>query len=308
MSRRERTIKSVASGLQPKSYDLTSHARARAASRVRDPMKLRAEDAAGALAFAANDRIVDGEELAGTPLSVLLLRLKYADQFSKVLFARAHRILLDRYGGLATKKSETMEAVAFIALFEWAHDECSSCRGRRQGVAPPRPCPACPTYRRAEMELGREERDRQGRRLTNDAARIGPAPGCPKCKGRGRTFRADRKPRGSRCVTCRNTGRLELKRKVRFVMVSGHLGDLQETSGRRREGIDYQSFRVHWLPRYERFIEVLRATDRNLAEGVDLGLFASHNRGTPIQEEHLIEPDVSGFDTPQEPSGELPPE
>lgn len=306
--RREGTVKSIAGGLQPKSFDLTTLARARVANRVRPSRNVRAEDAAGALAFAANDRIVEGKETSGSPLAVLLLRLKYADQYSQALFKRAHRILLERHGGLATKKSETMSAVAFVALFEWVHDECPECRDRQPPAPRPVVCPACKGMRREEVELGREERDRQGKRLSNVALRVEPTPGCPKCGGRGSTFAKPRKPRGMKCAKCYNSGHLELKRKVRFVMVSGHLGDLQETSGRRRDGIDYQSFRVHWLPRYERFLEVLRATDYDMAAGVDLGIFASHNRGTPIQEEYLIEPDESGFDTPQEPSGELPPE
>src|SRR5260221_4015782 len=111
-------LKSSGGGSKRRGLDLTKSARAGVASVEREPVKMRGDDAAGALAFAATDRELEGEQTYGSPLAGLLLRLKYADQFSKPLFTRAHLILLDRHGGPTTQKNGTKGTYRLRARFK----------------------------------------------------------------------------------------------------------------------------------------------------------------------------------------------
>lgn len=134
---REARIKAVAGGLQPKGLDLTQFQR----HHGRRPTKLRAADADGVLGFAGADvaqkdaRGNTIETFYGDALATALLRLKYADQRSRESFTRAVEILVHRHGGLARKRSEMVRFCAIAAVFEWVHDACPKCRGRREAQA-----------------------------------------------------------------------------------------------------------------------------------------------------------------------------
>lgn len=295
LSRRERLIKGAAGALQPKSHDLTQYRRQSARERR---VRVRSEDAAGALAFAATDRVLKDEQTYGDPLASLLLRLKYAEQFSKTLFTQAHLILLDRYGGLATKKSLMMSAIAFMALFEWCHDECPrGCRGRRAGARDPLPCPVCkpttpkdeygydkPTARREVVEITRTD----GSRIEREIATSTPSSGCSKCNGTGVVPRPAPKSKGVKCSKCGNTGHMEWRHKARWAFVTRHFADLQREYGLEPITISYDSFRSHWLQRYYHFLDILEGVDRKIAAGIDFGVSPSDNRATsPLQEEDV---------------------
>lgn len=120
---RERVVKATAAALQPKSLDLTQF---RQRSIHERPLKLRAEDAAGALAYSAMDR----EDGPGDKLRPALLRLKYAQQRGTGIFGTAVKELLLRCDQPAPPHcAEIAYAVAVVALFEWLNDACPECRG-----------------------------------------------------------------------------------------------------------------------------------------------------------------------------------
>ena len=317
---RESILKSVASALQPESLDLTQFARARVASLEVPVRRIRADDAAGALAFAALDQFeIDGEAVAaneegavrlpGDPLLPLLLRLKYADQMSRDIFNRAHLLLVNRHGGLDRRESETLFAVAFVALFEWVNDSCPTCRGKRHGVKVSL-CTGCrPSPETCARSVSR--RDERG------AVDFSPAPGCPKCKGMGRIFQPPKAPRGLRCVSCHNTGRKNLLPRRRGQLVSEYLVDAQRARGEVPRGISTKSFHGHWAKVYHAFLDVLRSADRRLVEYVDLREKSAHHRGSVVaateEEEQDQRDDAPAVEesptaeTLQQPTGNLPP-
>lgn len=270
LSRRESKIVAIAGAVQAKSFDLTQYRQRSLAERR---LKVRGEDAAGALAFAAMDQYEgldglptgandpDATRLPGDPLTPLLLRLKYADQWAKDSFQRAQLILLHRYGGLSGAPSETLFAVAYAALAEWVHDPCPKCRGTSAGTQEPALCLQC-GQRRAEVGNGRWAIFGQ------------PGAGCPKCGGLGRIFKEPKARRGMQCVACSNSGRVILHPKRRWRMVSEYLVAAQRARGERPRSLDYKTFLGYWQIRYERFLSVLRAADRRLVAGLELGLTA----------------------------------
>jgi hypothetical protein len=137
VSRRENVLKATAGALQASSIDLTKLRR----QSTRDPrrLKVRGDDAAGALAFAALDRTEKGELLRGDRLGPILLRLKYAEQHSRDLFQTAHIVLVHRHGGIFRRRpSLTTFALGYVAIFEWVHDPCPKCRGRASGKPVPK--------------------------------------------------------------------------------------------------------------------------------------------------------------------------
>jgi hypothetical protein len=148
---RESVIKATAAALQPKALDLTQF---RQRSARDSTVKVKTDDAAGALAFAALDR----EDGPGDALRPILLRLKYADQRTKPIFIRALMLLLGRHGYDAQKPSDTLYALATVALFEWLNDACVKCRATsnsrpkaRRGIG--MRCLACQNSGRFRMNL-----------------------------------------------------------------------------------------------------------------------------------------------------------
>jgi hypothetical protein len=236
---REARVKVVAGALQPKGLDLTQFQR----HHGRRPVKLRAADADGVLGFAMADvtekdaKGNDGETFYGDALAVALLRLKYADQRSRDGFSRAVTLLVHRYGGLARKRSEMVRFCAIAAVFEWVHDACPKCRGRRRSTA----------------------RHPKGAQPQRDS--------------------------GMRCVSCRNTGRSSWKRKERWYYVNELVVSHQRERQQKITGIGLQVFLNHWMPGYEKFMDVLHRTDRTIAAGLDLGFHPSKIRPTSPSDE-----------------------
>lgn len=270
---RESILKAVAAALQPDSLDLTQFAKARAPSLERE-FRVRADEAAGALAYAALDQYLDaaGNAVAsndaagvlhpGDALAPLLLRLKYADQASRDLFARAHRLLMSRCG--ERQASDTLDAVGMVALFEWVNDSCPTCRGKRHGVKVSL-CTGC----RPSAETLRRSAFR-----TDDAgaAIFSPAPGCPKCKGMGRIFQESKAGKGMKCLSCHSTGRKNLIPKRRAAMVSEFLFGMRAKRGDKKPiGLHAQAFQTGgWGRIYYGFLDVLRSVDNAMVQHVDL--------------------------------------
>jgi hypothetical protein len=116
----ERRIKAVAGALGPKSHDLTQYRRR--SIREGRHLRVKSEDASGALAFSARE----------DALGAALLRFKYAEQRNKGAFTNALELLLRRHGWDAKHPSITLHACAVVTLFEWSHDQCPECRGPRK--------------------------------------------------------------------------------------------------------------------------------------------------------------------------------
>jgi hypothetical protein len=278
---RETKLKATASALQPDSLDLTQFAKARAAS-FEQEMHIRSTDAAGAMAFAAMDQFQDadgnvvapndpcGVRVKGDPLAVLLLRLKYADAWNREVFNQAHLILARRYGGLYRRRSETFHAVSLVALFEWIHDACTTCRGQRQGMKATR-CPVCPQPpKRQNDRAPYRAQEFQTANGVFEAASLAPNPGCPKCNGMGRIFEKPKRPKGMRCLSCHNTGRKNLTVKQRHKLVNEYLTDSQRARGLKAVELTLGTFADHWHARFYRVMDVLRQTDKRIVENLDL--------------------------------------
>lgn len=282
MTRRDSTIKAVAAALQPKSIDLTKHARARR----RDGESLNeftrtvsGEDAAGALGFAANDwenkdvnSPLFGDSGPGNPLAPVLLRLKYADDRSSSTFVRAQRLLFARYETDPRKRaSATLYAVVRAALFEWVHDQCQKCRGRKPGAPKASPCLACGQSRETVS-------DGEG---TREVILGQPTKECPRCFGLGRLFPRIKEAKGMKCNTCANSGRRSLPAKARWRLVSKYL----------EGGIDFRIFTNRWLKAYQKVVDALRAEDKRLAGSIDIQLSRLDNADTvPRPEKEDIAP------------------
>lgn len=276
---RDDKIKAASAGLQPKSLDLTDFAPARVASRVRSTLRVANDEAGYILGFAAGaiaDR--DGDMVAGDPLAVALLRLKYAGQLRIGNFETALALLLHRHGGLARPASDTLRAVAAAALVEWLNDRCPKCRGPREAALQPGRCSECAPaeqggrFFRTDGEPITALRDRQGEVIrTGTRASTAPRPGCPKCKGMGRIFREPETSRGMACVHCRNSGLVSWKSKQRWRMVSELIAEDRRARGLPVLGFGYDAFMEHWHRRYYGFIDVLRAADRRMGATIDLG-------------------------------------
>lgn len=291
----------IAGAVQAKSFDLTQYRQRSLAERR---VKVRAEDAAGALAFASMDQYkgLDGkptgvgaagaERLQGDRLAPLLLRLKYAAQPSKEAFQRAHLILLRRHGWLARRPSETMFAVAYAAILEWVHDACPECRVRSAGAQEPQPCEAC-----QPREVGRGPVRMWGRHAEVDTAKgprlavtSSPKPGCPKCWGFGSIPAKEKKSRGMACTKCGNSGRVKFEAKDRWRLVTDYLATAHAARGEPFKGLDYETFIHHWQRRYYRFMDALQAADRQIVANIDLAFRRGYSRGTeetPIEIEDV---------------------
>lgn len=306
MSRREAVLKATAGALNPKGLDLTKYRQRGARERA---ISVRADEAAGALAFAQLDRYEDaagravawddpsGVRMPGDSFPALLLRLKYADQLSRGLLRSAHVALVHHYGGLSVARSETLAAVGLVALSEWLFDRCPKCRPSTGGVKQPRPCLACGQRREGSVIVGQ------------------PTPGCRECRGLGRIFEAPQRPRGMLCVSCRNSGRVTFKPKRRWRMVSEYLVEQRRARNERPEGLAYDSFLSNWQERYWRFLDVLRATDQRIVAGLDFGFGHSHNRSIDSGREEKqqadslderAEGDCPTAHEPEHVAGELP--
>jgi hypothetical protein len=283
---RDSKIRALSRALHPKTQDLASM---RQRSIHEREVKLKPEDAAGMIAFAANDTLdADGMVMRGDPLPGLLLQLKYAQQRTPDRYKQAHAILVGRHGGLDRRRNRTVSAIGMAALVEWVNDLCPKCRGGKAGATQPRTC-AC---------LKREVEDRL----------CLPRPGCPQCGGLGRIFKKPERARGVRCLSCNSTGRHSLSVKRRWLAVSTLSRIAEEEVGRPAQSLTIDNFRGHWHPRYLRFIEVLNAIDKRVVDGLDFWYVASQNRGIDIEpqeeEDHIgpNEPAVgSGSPTVDEP-------
>lgn len=95
---------------------------------------------------------------------------------------------------------------------------------------------------------------------------------CPKCRFHGKSRK------GSRCPSCRNSGRISLTTARRWELVSDYIGDAQVKRGDRRRGLDPKIFKSRWSRRYLEMLEILRTTDRLMGAAIDLRLRASDNR------------------------------
>lgn len=309
----ERRIKAVAGALGPKNVDLTQFRRqAAGAGRA---LRLKGEDAAGALAFAALDRTdpETGEVARGDPLPGLLLRLKYANQFSKGPFGDALLILLRRHGGMRRRRSATLTAIASVALFEWVHDRCQKCRGARPGSSKPRPCPECGTLKETVAVMNPDTGEFHDEERIMDPARVrtaavggkdlsvsspGANPYCGKCKGLARIFATGPERRGGvRCTSCRGTGVLAFPTKHRWRLVNDYLRSLPRPLA---QPLSLDGFRETWATRYYRFLDILRAVDKRLVADIDLGLKPSDNRAT---DSGLEQEEQAPGDEPDEISG-----
>lgn len=282
MSRREAIIKGYAGALGPDTLDLTAFRQRSVRDRT---VKVKREDAAGALGFGASDWD-DGEDSGnGRTLSAMLLRLKYAEQRSHGLFTRAHRLIVDRGESDDKKRSELLYAIGLAAVFEWAHDHCVKCRGARPRADRMEPCTACgqgpnPKPDRTTVKGRLVELERNGKPMAKAAHRIDPEPGCPRCFGLSRIFKVAKPRLGMRCATCANSGRVTFSVKQRWELVTGHLKKAQKARGQKPEGIKFAFFAKRWLPKYKAMIDVLRETDKSIVEGLDDQLYSLHRRPT----------------------------
>jgi hypothetical protein len=290
---REAKIRATSAALQPKSLDLAA---LRQRSLRESQMRVRQDDAAGALGFA---------EARGDPLPGVLLRLKYAHQRTEEGYKRAQALLLHRHGGLARKPSLIMGAVAMAALLEWVHDECQRCRNRRQGVIQPRPCGDCKNGYFETIETRKGPRQRL---VTS------PRPGCVKCHGSGRVFDDAERSRGIRCVACSNSGRVTFVAKKRYRIVSELVGAAQRALDRPITGITWKTFSSTWHAKYARLVDILRTMDRHqVGENLDFGYVATENspiEPSPQEQDQLGEDEPAGcptVDEPATPKGPVPP-
>jgi hypothetical protein len=293
LSRREAVIKAVSGALGPDYLDLAQYQR----RSTRDPrqIKVRGDMAAAALAYASKDRVVtnkDGsiETIFGDPLAILLLRLKYAGEKDRQpVFEEAHAMLLERHMKWLREVSdlEVLYAVAIVALFEWLNDPCPVCRKvKRQRE--PRVC-SCVLSGELRLVGGRRVRGRresidrynsEGKRILGSAVASGPVPGCPSCHGIGRIFGVEKKSRGVWCVTCRNSGRAYLKHRQRVEMINDFIQGMGMQGIEVPDPLTERAFRDDWLPTYRLMVDAMRATDKEIAVGIDFGFQPSQNRRT----------------------------
>lgn len=310
MSRREAKVIAVAGALQAKSFDLTKYRQRSLAERR---LTLRPEVAAGMLAFGAmNVTDAHGDVRRGDPLPGLLLELKVASHVNLDRYTRALALLVHRHGGLM-KDADTVRAVAGGALFEWLNDQCSQCRGAREGSRQPRACRCTPLV--DQNSVGGRYYEVQSAKGPIQALTSRPEPGCPKCRGTGRVFSEAKERRGMLCAHCGNSGRIDFKARDRWLFVSDHLKQMQRAQGETPKGIKRDQFSQHWMRRYMRFLDVLREIERRLGTGLDMGWEA--NMIQPIepdpqeeQDREMVERGVSDSPTsqePEEPSDESPP-
>lgn len=269
---RESKLIATASALQPKSLDLTQFARARVADNTRR-MRVGSDEASAALAFATVDVIdKDGGTRKGDELPGMLLRLKYANQWGKALFQRAHLILLKRHGWDGKRDiSETLFAIAYAAIVEWVQDRCPKCRGARQGQRDPLVCLSCGLHKEMVDTV-------VNGRLTKRAVITGrPALGCPKCHGLGRIFEKDKKRgKGMRCVPCGNSGRRSFPVKQRWFLVVDFLQSSAAARGLAYDPLKIEVFRTNWMPKYHKFLDILQDIDRNqITSGIDFSFAAA---------------------------------
>jgi hypothetical protein len=276
---REAKVIAVAGGLNPKGLDLTKY-RQRWIGDKRP--NLRADEAGGALGFAAGPVKIEDEWYAGDEFRVLLLRMKEGRQLSADPFKRALLLLLKRHG--TPDPSVTEEAVAAGALFEWLNNDCFKCRGAKAGKSRPSICPECfppapldkakPAGRRELMEIVSST-------ARHVVARFAAVPtakkGCRRCGGGlGRIFRPDLKRRAAfRCRECGNSGRIEFDVSNRWRFVNDYLRVKSEARGEIAAGINRKTFLKNWMTRYEKFLKALQGHERKLGVGLDLGLNAS---------------------------------
>lgn len=348
---REARLKGTISGLQPRGFDLTDLAPARSVSRAAPIPRVSMDMAAGALAYSSLDRYEDaagnavasddpaGFRRPGDPFGPLLLRLKYGRHVRPALFNQARTILLHRHAGLDTRSSATLDAVASAALFEWLHDECSKCRGAR--AARMKPCPArCAWGRVGYGGLKEPLRTRRsGRRTTRvrileDAMTLGAMPEeiwfaaegarCTACAGLGYAVEKPREVRGMMCVSCSNSGQEDWRPNRRWQLISYYLKRANAAP------LTCRAFLEGWNRKYWRLIGVLRAADRIVGVGLDLGFWPSQGRDIDIGggagRISAIEPGreekqddrapvetsaavgLSEEESPQQPTGPLPPQ
>lgn len=238
------------------------------------------------------------------------------------------------------RPSDTMMAIGTVALFEWVFDGCAACRDRSIKAVEPRPCNACPPA----VVPNSRKRD-AGRKVEVETPKKGlvrvtttrPNPGCPKCGGLGRIFREPRKPRGMVCGKCGNTGRakswepgprlravnellddLAHRRQVGYETAKDKRirRDLEKRGAKKPRPIARLAFRAfmqRWHPKYLRFLDILRASEKDLVPPIDLQVTRMENRGIvrELEEEDMLE-DESDVDSPtsyepDQPTGELPP-
>lgn len=260
---------------------------------------LSSEQAAGAMGFAANDwenkdekSAMFGDSGSGNPLAPILLRLKYADDRSSMAFVRAQILLFNRTVTDPRKRaSQTLYAVTRAALFEWVHDACSKCRVRKAGAPKAQPCLACGQFRETVPWL-------QG---TREVVLGHPDKECTKCFGIGRIFPKIKDPKGMRCAACGNTGRHALASRQRWKLVTKYLPG----------GLDYRIFANRWMKTYQKFLDVLRAEDKRIANSIDIQLTRLDNADTePRPEKEDIAPSDesdSGVRQPLQDGGETAP-
>jgi hypothetical protein len=284
----ESAVKATAAGLQPKSLDLTALARARVASRVESTRRVANDEAAYVLGFSVADLYIQDEWVAGAPLAAVLLRLKYADQFSLACFATAHRLLVQGYGNSVSgicREPQTMAIVAQAALVEWLQDSCPKCRGGEAGQVKARRCTetGCAPGRIESEPVpyrdpwGEPYRDREGNVLERDWVAYSPLKGCVKCGGVGRVFSAPKEARGIRCLSCHGKGRVIFKHRRRYRLVNELMIAAERARGAKPQGMKLSSF-TYWSAHYEHFLGVLRAMDRQMGAGLAFGARANVRR------------------------------
>jgi hypothetical protein len=128
MSRREILIKATVGAMQPANFDLTK-LRKRIAG-TDEPIPARPHDLLAALAFSAMpSSSIEGDRIPGQGLRALALRIKYAGHGGPDLYRNAAKLLITR----ATAKNERRaslkaQALAMVAIYEWAHSACPACR------------------------------------------------------------------------------------------------------------------------------------------------------------------------------------
>lgn len=295
---RESRLKTASASLQPRSLDLTQHAKARVASRVQSTQLVPTDEAAYALGFATQPVEIDGIRYAGDPLGVVLLRLKYARQLSTINFAKALGMLLEPYGGLGSC-DQVMRAVGACALVEWVNDRCEKCRGRRQDVKVAY-CSSCGF-----------ERVPDGRRVP-----LPPQPGCAKCGGMGRIFTDPKPPRGMACAACGNSGLVTWSLARRHRRVDELVVEERKSLGQEPTGIDRETFKRSWADIYFALIGRLRDADRRMGAAIDFGYAPGENRAIESGREEeqdggdahipIESSDVLQEHEPEESTGEVP--
>jgi hypothetical protein len=296
---RESRLKATIGAINPRGVDLTELAPARSVSRAAPIQRIGMDMAAGALAFTSLDRFEDGDgnpvasddpaaiRRPGDPFTPMLLRLKYGRHIQPALFTQAKRLLVHRHAGLDQAGGAVLEAVAAAALFEWLNDECSRCRGA--SAMKVRPCPA--RCDRGYFGFAGLREPMRGRRRSRRTARdlileqammLGAMRGeawfgvkgmmCATCRTTGFVVVKPRDVRGMLCTSCGNSGQQDWSPKRRWLLVAHHIKLANA------QPLTYPAFLQGWNRKYWRFIGVLRAADRAVGVGLDLGLFASTGR------------------------------